>query len=67
MVKFIQSKQVSNLEMCLEMCMNTMMAVLQSGVEPTTTHFLLSDGVYATAEIPPTDKVMLWLGVSSLK
>lgn len=25
---------------------------------------MLSDGVYATAALPPTDTVMLWLGVS---
>ena len=24
---------------------------------------MLSDGVYASAEIPPTDSVLLWLGV----
>ena len=40
--------------------------VLQSSPNPLTTHYLLSDGVYAIAEIPPTDKVLLWLGVSTV-
>lgn len=32
--------------------------------ESTTSQFLLSDQVYAQAEIPPTDKVCLWLGAN---
>lgn len=36
----------------------------QGSTEAVNTHFLLSDGVYAKAELPPTDTVMLWLGVS---
>ena len=27
-------------------------------------NFLLSDGLYASAQIPPTDKVCLWLGAN---
>ncbi len=29
-----------------------------------TTNYMLSDGVYASAEVPYTETVMLWLGVS---
>ena len=32
--------------------------------EVTSTHYRLSKGVHAMAEIPPTDTVLLWLGVS---
>lgn len=32
--------------------------------ELINTHFMLSDGVYASAQVPPTDTVMLFLGVS---
>ncbi|KAM6909043.1 prefoldin subunit 3 [Xenentodon cancila] len=28
------------------------------------THFLLADGVYCKASVPPTDKVCLWLGAN---
>ncbi len=38
--------------------------LLQGSDSPTSTNFLLSDGVYATAAIPPSDTVLLWLGVS---
>lgn len=31
---------------------------------PTKTHFELSDGIYVSADIPPTDKVCLWLGAN---
>lgn len=27
---------------------------------------MLSEGVYATAEVPPTDSVLLWLGVGGV-
>ena len=39
--------------------------LMQGAGDTVDTHFLLSDGVYATAEILPTDTVLLWLGVSS--
>ena len=29
----------------------------------STANFVLSDNVYAVAEVPPTDTVYLWLGV----
>lgn len=32
--------------------------------EPLKTQYLLSDQVYVRAEIPPTDKVCLWLGAN---
>merc|ERR1712038_1007117 len=32
--------------------------------EETQSQFLLSDSVYASAKIPPTDKVCLWLGAN---
>merc|ERR1712029_523753 len=32
--------------------------------EETNSQFLLSDSVYASAKIPPTDKVYLWLGAN---
>ena len=37
---------------------------LQGSGEVTSTHYMLSKGVHAMAEIPPTDTVLLWLGVS---
>ena len=39
---------------------------VQGSADVMGTHFLLSEGVYAKAELPPTDTVMLWLGVSSV-
>lgn len=39
---------------------------LQGSGEVTSTHYMLSKGVHAMAEIPPTDTVLLWLGVSQL-
>ena len=35
----------------------------QASPDPHTSHFMLSEGVYACAEVPPTDSVLLWLGV----
>lgn len=35
----------------------------KDGSKPLQSRFLLSDQVYCTAEVPPTEKVMLWLGV----
>jgi len=40
---------------------------LQGSGEVTSTHYLLSEGVHAVAEIPATDTVLLWLGVSPLE
>merc|ERR1711974_173523 len=37
---------------------------LRSKNEETDTQFLLSDSVYASAKIPPTEKVCLWLGAN---
>ena len=34
--------------------------------EAITTSYMLSDGVFATAEVPHTDSIMLWLGVSAV-
>ena len=39
---------------------------LQGSGEVTSTHYMLSKGVHAMAKIPPTDTVLLWLGVSQL-
>ena len=39
---------------------------LQGSGKVTSMHYLLSDGVHAMAEIPSTDTVLLWLGVSLL-
>ncbi|XP_076317424.1 prefoldin subunit 3-like isoform X1 [Tachypleus tridentatus] len=36
----------------------------QEATEEMKTHFLLSDQVYVKAEVPPTDKVFLWLGAN---
>lgn len=36
----------------------------RESTENFTTNFLLSDNVYATAKIPSTDKVYLWLGAN---
>ena len=58
--------------MCCSICCivqliicNCLSAVVcgQSSGATHTTHFMLSEGVYATADIPPTDSVLLWLGV----
>ncbi len=38
---------------------------LQGCEETMITHFQLSDQLYVKAGVPPTDKVNLWLGVSS--
>ena len=38
---------------------------LKDSKEPVTTQYLLSGGVYAYADVPPTDTVFLWLGVCS--
>ena len=37
----------------------------QDSTDPLESRFLLSDHLFAKAKIPPTDKVCLWLGVSS--
>ena len=36
---------------------------LQDSSKPLQSRFLLSDQLYCTADVPPTEKVMLWLGV----
>ena len=36
---------------------------MQGSSKPLQSRFLLSDQVYCTADVPPTEKVMLWLGV----
>ena len=68
MVEFMKSKEVT-----MAMWSALLVAVLfvhdlcpQDSPDTMTTHYLLSNGVYATAEIPPTDKVLLWLGVSAI-
>ena len=39
--------------------------LFQDSTDPLESRFLLSDHLFAKAKIPPTDKVCLWLGVSS--
>ena len=40
--------------------------VLQGSEDAMLTHFQMSDQLYVKANIPPTDKVNLWLGVSTI-
>lgn len=40
------------------------MTAKKESPNPINSHFLLSDQVYAKANIPPTDKVCLWLGAN---
>ena len=41
----------------------TVVLSLQTSSDTHTSHFMLSEGVFASAEIPPTSSVLLWLGV----
>ncbi|CAI8011381.1 Prefoldin subunit 3 [Geodia barretti] len=36
----------------------------QTSSDTHTSHFMLSEGVFASAEIPPTSSVLLWLGAN---
>lgn len=44
---------------------NLLRFILKDSTDPMDTMFLLADNLYAKASVPPTDKVCLWLGVSS--
>ncbi len=55
--------QIPDIQKSLDMV--TFLKSKQGSADSTATHFLLSDSVYGTAEIPPTDSVLLWLGVGS--
>ena len=64
MVLFIKNRQARlaySISGCI-LCADASLHV-QAGGGTHTTHFMLSEGVYATAEVPPTDSVLLWLGV----
>lgn len=41
-----------------------MLICAQADAEPIETTFELNDTLYAKAEIPPSEEVYLWLGVS---
>ncbi|XP_058953225.2 prefoldin subunit 3-like [Pocillopora verrucosa] len=59
--KRLQS-QVPDLNSSLEMV--KLLTSKKDGSKPLQSRFLLSDQVYCTAEVPPTEKVMLWLGAN---
>ena len=48
---------------CLAYPCFTIACSCQVNSETVTANFVLSDNVYAVAEVPPTDTVYLWLGV----
>jgi len=54
--------QVPDLNSSLEMV--TMLTSKKDSSKPLQSRFLLSDQVYCTAEVPPTETVMLWLGAN---
>ena len=58
-VKFLKTRQVL---LQLSVCVCDL-DVLQGGFDAQSSHFMLSDGVFACAEVPQTDTVLLWLGV----
>ncbi|PFX33687.1 prefoldin subunit 3-like [Stylophora pistillata] len=59
--KRLQS-QVPDLNSSLEMV--KLLTSKKDSSKPLQSRFLLSDQVYCTAEVPPTEKVMLWLGAN---
>ena len=66
MVNFLKSKQVCKVHSSVSGMEGAELTVpiLQGSEEVTSSHYMLSEGVHAMAEIPPTDTVLLWLGVS---
>ena len=56
--------QIPDLERSLDMI--KILKKHQNATSDFETQFLLSDQVYMKASIPPTDKVCLWLGVSTV-
>lgn len=50
---------------CLSLPLYMITCSHQASGATSTANFVLSDNVYAVAEVPPTDTVYLWLGVSS--
>ncbi|KAM7440159.1 Prefoldin subunit 3 [Porites harrisoni] len=54
--------QVPDLNSSLEMV--KLLSSKKGSSKPLQSRFLLSDQVYCTADVPPTEKVMLWLGAN---
>ena len=63
MLIFRLKSQIPDIKSSLEIVKE--MKARKDTSEDIETQFLLSDLVYMRAKIPPTDKVCLWLGVSS--
>lgn len=45
--------------------LETVRHLRENNAETLNTHFMLADNLYVKAKVPPTDKVALWLGVST--
>ncbi|XP_029193512.1 prefoldin subunit 3-like [Acropora millepora] len=54
--------QVPDLNSSLEMV--KLLSSRKDSSKPLQSRFLLSDQLYCTADVPPTEKVMLWLGAN---
>ncbi|XP_068755272.1 prefoldin subunit 3-like [Montipora capricornis] len=54
--------QVPDLNSSLEMV--KLLSTRKDNSKPLQSRFLLSDQLYCTADVPPTEKVMLWLGAN---
>ena len=47
-------------------CSTVFLLLLQDSSEALKTHFQIADNLYVKGKVPPSDKVLLWLGVSTI-